>query len=142
MNRPSSHDPSPSLGASAAAPWPTALGGLPVVVLQRPGPAILAARLVIRGGSGADPAGQCGAHQLLAGLMTRGCGDLDATALAERVEGAGAALRAEAHEDALVIGLKCASGDVDELLPLLPADRKSTRLNSSHSSVSRMPSSA
>ncbi|MFN5695845.1 MAG: hypothetical protein ACK486_02275, partial [Cyanobacteriota bacterium] len=31
-------------------------GGLPLVVLRRPGPAILAARLVIRGGSSRDPA--------------------------------------------------------------------------------------
>jgi len=30
-------------------------GGLPVVARSRPGPEILAARLVIRGGSGADP---------------------------------------------------------------------------------------
>ena len=32
--------------------------------------------------------------------------------------------------------------DIVELLDLLNLDRKSTRLNSSHSSVSRMPSSA
>jgi predicted Zn-dependent peptidase len=37
-------------------------------------------------------------------------------------------LRAEAHEDALVIGLKCAAGDVDELLPLLPAMVRRPRL--------------
>ncbi len=94
-------------------------GGLPVVVQQRQGPQILAARLAIRGGSSADPAGRRGAHQLLAGLMTRGCGDLDADALADLVEGAGAALRAEAHEDSLVVGLKCAADDAPSLLPLL-----------------------
>jgi zinc protease len=97
----------------------TLAGGLPLVIHPRRGPAILAARLVIRGGSSRDPAGARGAHQLLAGLMTRGCGDLDAEALADRVEGAGAALRAEAHEDGLVIGLKCAAADAAELLPLL-----------------------
>jgi zinc protease len=64
-------------------------GGLPLLLLPRRGPQILAARLVIRGGSGADPSGQRGAHQLLAGAMTRGCGDLDADALADLVEGAG-----------------------------------------------------
>ena len=72
-------------------------GGLPLVVVGRPGPRVLAARLVIRGGSGADPRHGRGAHQLLAGLMTRGCGALDAEALADLVEGAGAALRAEAR---------------------------------------------
>ncbi|MFN9872745.1 MAG: M16 family metallopeptidase [Cyanobacteriota bacterium] len=94
-------------------------GGLPLLIHSRRGPAILAARLVIRGGSSRDPVGARGAHQLLAGLMTRGCGDLNAEALADRVEGAGAALRAEAHEDGLVIGLKCAATDASDLLPLL-----------------------
>lgn len=96
-------------------------GGLPLIVHVRPGPAILAARLSIRGGSSRDPIGSRGSHQLLAGLMTRGCGDLDAQALADRVEGVGAALRAEAHEDLLSIGLKCAADDAESLLPLLPA---------------------
>jgi predicted Zn-dependent peptidase len=96
-------------------------GGLPVVARSRPGPEILAARLVIRGGSGADPLHRRGAHQLLAGAMTRGCGHLDADALADLVEGAGAALRAEAHEDSLVLGLKCAATDTPDLLPLLLA---------------------
>ncbi|MFN7739187.1 MAG: insulinase family protein, partial [Cyanobacteriota bacterium] len=73
-------------------------GGLPVVVRERPGPSLLAARLVLRGGSSADPLHQRGAHQLLAGLMTRGCGPLDAEAMADFVEGRGASLRAEASE--------------------------------------------
>lgn len=94
-------------------------GGLPVTLLHRPGPAILSARLVIRGGSALDPQGCRGAHQLLAGLMTRGCGDLDAEALADLVEGAGAGLRCEAGEDSLVLGLKCAAEDSGALLPLL-----------------------
>jgi predicted Zn-dependent peptidase len=94
-------------------------GGLPVTLLHRPGPAILSARLVIRGGSGLDPQGRRGAHQLLAGLMSRGCGELDAEALADLVEGAGAGLRCEAGEDSLVLGLKCAAEDSARLLPLL-----------------------
>jgi len=94
-------------------------GGLPLVAVRRPGPRVLAARLVIRGGSGADPLHGRGAHQLLAGLMTRGCGDLDAEALADLVEGAGAALRAEATEDALTLALHCGAEDAETLLPLL-----------------------
>lgn len=94
-------------------------GGLPLMIREHPGPSILAARLVIRGGSSADPGGERGAHQLLAGLMTRGCGALSADALADLVEGAGAGLRAEALEDAIVIGLKCAAVDAATLLPLL-----------------------
>jgi zinc protease len=96
-------------------------GGLPLFVQQRCGPAVLAARLWIRGGSGSDPAGQRGLHQLLAGVLSRGCADLDAEALADLVEGRGAALRCEASEDALVLSLKCAAEDARELLPLLIA---------------------
>ena len=102
--------------------------GLPVMLLHRPGPAILSARLVIRGGSGMDPSGCRGAHQLLAGLMTRGCGELDAEALADLVEGAGAGLRCEAGEDSLVLALKCAAEDSNTLLPLLLAMVRRPRL--------------
>ncbi len=94
-------------------------GGLPVRLLRRPGPAILSVRLWIRGGSAADPPGQRGRAQLLAGLLNRGCGDLSAEALADLVEGLGDELRCEAGEDALVISLKCASADGPALLPLL-----------------------
>ena len=94
-------------------------GGLPLIWQQRPGPDVVAARLWIRGGSSQDPAGQRGAHQLLAGLMTRGCGELDADALADLVEGCGAVLRSEASEDSLVVSLKCAAADAPTLLPLL-----------------------
>jgi predicted Zn-dependent peptidase len=94
-------------------------GGLPVVLQRRSGPALLAARLAVAGGSSLDPAGARGAHQLLAGAMTRGCGERGAEALADLVEGAGAALRADAHEDAVVVALKCAAEDAASLLPLL-----------------------
>jgi len=94
-------------------------GGLQLALAERAAPDLLAARLWMAGGSSADPRGQRGAHQLLAGVLTRGCGPLSAEALADLVEGRGAALRAEAHEDAVVISLKCASSDADVLLPVL-----------------------
>ncbi|WP_094554029.1 pitrilysin family protein [Synechococcus sp. 1G10] len=94
-------------------------GGCPVSVLRRAGPAILSARLWIRSGSAADPPGQRGRAQLLAGLLSRGCGDLSSDQLADLVEGLGDELRCEASEDALVISLKCASDDAAALLPLL-----------------------
>jgi zinc protease len=94
-------------------------GGLPLIWQRRPGPAIVACRLWIRGGSSKDLPGQRGAAQLLAGLMTRGCGSYGPEALADLVEGRGAALRSEAAEDFLVISIKCSSSDTPELLPLL-----------------------
>jgi len=94
-------------------------GGTPLWLLHRPGPAILSAKLWLRGGSSWDPAGQRGAAQLLAGVLSRGCGALSGEALADLVEGHGAGLRCEAAEDATLISLKCASDDAERLLPLL-----------------------
>jgi predicted Zn-dependent peptidase len=112
-------------------------GGLPLFVQRRTGPAVLAARLWVRGGSGSDPAGQRGLHQLLAGVLSRGCGDLDAEALADLVEGRGAALRCEASEDSLVLSLKCAAEDASELLPLLIAMVRRPHLESSQVELER-----
>ncbi|MEB3317455.1 MAG: pitrilysin family protein [Cyanobacteriota bacterium] len=112
-------------------------GGLPLVVVGRPGPRVLAARLVIRGGSGADPRHGRGAHQLVAGLMTRGCGPLDAEALADLVEGAGAALRAEASEDALTLALHCGAEDAETLLPLLLSMVRQPTLESDQLEIER-----
>ena len=94
-------------------------GGCPLWLLHRPGPAILSAKLWLRGGSSADPIGRRGAAQLLAGVLSRGCGDLSGDALADLVEGSGAGLRCEAAEDGTLISLKCASDDAAQLLPLL-----------------------
>jgi zinc protease len=112
-------------------------GGLPLVWHRRPGAGLIAARLWIRGGSSLDPQGQRGAMQLLAGTMTRGAGALDAEALAERVEGRGAALRAEASEDCLVISLKCASEDALDLVPLMLTMAVAPRLEESQVDLER-----
>jgi len=94
-------------------------GGCPLWLIERPGPAILSAKLWIRGGSSADPMGQRGASQLLAGALSRGCGPFSGDALADLVEGRGAGLRCEAAEDGTLISLKCASDDAALLLPLV-----------------------
>lgn len=94
-------------------------GGCPLWLIERPGPAILSAKLWIRGGSSADPSGQRGASQLLAGVLSRGCGPFSGDALADLVEGRGAGLRCEAAEDGTLISLKCASDDAALLLPLV-----------------------
>ncbi|MFM2123361.1 MAG: hypothetical protein RLZZ589_1798, partial [Cyanobacteriota bacterium] len=91
----------------------------PLWLLHRPGAPILSAKLWMRGGSSADPAQQRGAAQLLAGVLSRGCGSFSGDALADLVEGRGAGLRCEAAEDATLISLKCASDDAATLLPLL-----------------------
>lgn len=94
-------------------------GGCPLWLIERPGPEILSAKLWLRGGSSGDAPGRRGEAQLLAGVLSRGCGELSGDALADLVEGCGAGLRCEAAEDGTLLSLKCASGDAALLLPLL-----------------------
>lgn len=84
-------------------------------------PGVLAAKLWIGRGSAADPPGQRGAHQLLASVLTRGCGSFDAIQMADLVEGCGAGLRCDTHEDGVLISMKCRDLDSPRLLPLLSA---------------------
>ena len=80
---------------------------------------VMAARLVMPLGSAADPPGQAGLHQLLAGSLTRGCGSHDARSFAEWIENQGASLRCEAGDDHLQIMLKGVGSDRHVLLPQL-----------------------
>jgi zinc protease len=82
-------------------------------------PGVIAAKLWLRGGSGSDPLGQRGAHQLLGSTLTRGCGPYDHLQVADLVEGCGAGLRCDTHEDGILISLKCQDSDARRLLPLL-----------------------
>ena len=82
-------------------------------------PDVMAAKLLIPCGSASDPQGQRGAHQLLASVLSRGCGPHDHRQLADLVEGCGAGLRSEAHEDGLLLSLRCTSSDAIELMPVL-----------------------
>ena len=80
---------------------------------------VMAARLILPLGSAADPPGQAGLHQLLAGSLTRGCGNRDARSFAEWIENLGASLRCEAGDDHLQIVLKGVGSDRHVLLPQL-----------------------
>ena len=82
-------------------------------------PGILAAKLLLPFGSAEDPAGARGAHDLLASLLSRGCGSHNNLELADLVEGCGAGLRCDAQEDALILSLRCTVEDAEHLLPLL-----------------------
>ena len=95
---------------------------MPLPVLKRlpmRTPGVMAAKLLLPWGSACDAPGERGSHQLLASCLSRGCGPLDQLQLADRVEGRGAGLRSDAHEDGLLISLRCTVEDVDDLLPLL-----------------------
>ncbi len=89
------------------------------ILSQHRVPEILAAKFWIKAGSSADPMGQRGAHQLLGSLLNRGCGPYNNKELADLVEGSGASLRCDIHEDGLLISLKCVKSDALTLLPIL-----------------------
>ncbi|MCY4085004.1 MAG: pitrilysin family protein [Cyanobacteria bacterium MAG COS1_bin_9] len=91
-------------------------------------PGILAAKLLLPFGSADDPAETRGAHDLLASLLSRGCGRHNHVDLADLVEGCGAGLRCDAQEDALVLSLRCTVEDAEQLLPLLAQMVRSPRL--------------
>jgi predicted Zn-dependent peptidase len=82
-------------------------------------PGILAAKLLLPVGSADDPVGARGGHDLLASLLSRGCGRLNNLELADLVEGCGAGLRCDAQEDAVILSLRCTVEDAELLLPLL-----------------------
>ena len=65
-------------------------------------PGILAAKLLLPFGSADDPAETRGAHDLLASLLSRGCGRHNHVDLADLVEGCGAGLRCDAQELSLI----------------------------------------
>ena len=82
-------------------------------------PGVMAAKLLLPFGSVQDPPNQRGAHELLASLLSRGCGPLDHEAVADLVEGSGAGLRCDAQEDGLMLSLRCTVECSDLLMPLL-----------------------
>ncbi len=90
-----------------------------LIVDQITTPGVMAAKLLLPWGSATDSIGQRGAHQLLAATLSRGCGPFDHRQLADLVEGRGAGLRSDTHEDGLLISLRCTSEDAQELMPLL-----------------------
>ena len=88
-------------------------------------------------GSGRDQQGQRGGHQLLGSVLSRGCGPLDHLELADLVEGCGAGLRCDTHEDGILISLKCRDLDADRLLPAVGWMVRQPHLNESQIALER-----
>lgn len=66
--------------------------GMVVIVRRDPSVPVVAMRAVWRGGQRVESPAQGGATTLLARMVTRGCGALDATAVADRIDRLGGAL--------------------------------------------------
>ena len=92
---------------------------LDVLVEPLASPGVMAAKLWLPFGSACDATDQRGAHDLLASLLSRGCGPYNPKELADVVEGCGAGLRCDAQEDGLLLSLRSTVEDAEQLLPLL-----------------------
>jgi len=89
--------------------WIHAQSGLPLISL----------RMVIQGGSAADPAGAPGTVSLSDAMLSRGAGDRDATSFAAEVERLALGLGADTLSTATVVSLNAHSDQLDAGLDLL-----------------------
>ena len=92
-------------------------------------PGVMSAKVWIRDGSRSDPNGQKGIHQILASLLSRGCGPFGYIQIADLIEGCGAGLHCETYEDGLLISLKCVEKDAYQLIPVIGWMLKHPHLN-------------
>lgn len=93
--------------------------GLEFWYLERPGLPLLAARLLLPGGSSACEPSQAGAASLAAQMLSEGAGDLDALAFADGLAGLGADLTFRAEREATTADLRVLTRGADEAMALL-----------------------
>ncbi len=93
--------------------------GLSAVVAERKGVPLVAARLVLRGGSSLDPAGRFGLAHLVALVARRGTRRRSGPRIDEEVEAIGAELGAGVDEDATYFGLSAPAEALDRCLDVL-----------------------
>lgn len=97
----------------------TLAGGLSVVVAERPGVPLVAARLVLRGGSSLDPAGRFGLAHLVTAASRRGTRHRSGPELDDAIESLGAELGGGVDEDATYLGLTAPAESLGRCLDVL-----------------------
>lgn len=90
--------------------------GLRVIVVQKGGVPLVAARLMVKAGAAADPAGRAGVAELTSAMLTQGTKRRTAEEIARGVEALGATLNASALWDATVIDLSVMSSNLPEAI--------------------------
>ncbi len=90
--------------------------GLRVIVVKSTGLPLVSARLTVRTGAAADPAGKAGLADLTAGLLTQGAGARSASQLASAIEALGATIDAAAGWDGSAAAVNVMS---DKLAPAM-----------------------
>ncbi|HXM92741.1 MAG TPA: pitrilysin family protein [Candidatus Dormibacteraeota bacterium] len=93
--------------------------GLTVLYNERPGLPVVSARLILRGGSGANPAERPGLASMTAGMLQQGTATLSATQIADRTADLGATLESEASADESHVSVRSLSPNFPPALALL-----------------------
>jgi zinc protease len=93
--------------------------GLTVLYSERPGLPLVAASLVLRSGSGANPAGHAGLASFTARMLQQGTMKLNALQIADRAADLGATLGSRASSDSSVISTHSLSRSFADALDLL-----------------------
>ena len=93
--------------------------GATVLLMPRHDVPMIAASILVRGGSLADAPGKEGTASLLADLMEKGAGEHDALAFAQTVDGAGGSLGLGSSREAIVANAQFLSKDSGLMLSLL-----------------------
>lgn len=93
--------------------------GLTVLLMRKPDVPLIAADLLVRGGSLADAPGKEGSASILAELLSKGAGSRDALAFAEAIENAGGSLGFGANREALTAHGEFLARDAELMLSLL-----------------------
>ena len=114
--------PAPSAPRQPHIPTPvekTLANGLRVVVVETHNVPLVSARLVIKTGGEADPAGRAGVADTTASLLTKGTTTKSAEAIAQGVEALGATLTSGAGFDASNVDLNVMSPKLPEAMAFL-----------------------
>jgi zinc protease len=111
--------PAPSAPREAKLPQPsekTLENGLRVIVVPKHDVPLVAARLLVRAGRAADPAGKAGVAALTATVLTQGTKTKSAEEIARGVEALGATLESDSQWDSSTIDLSVMSSNLPKAL--------------------------
>jgi len=111
--------------------------GLELMLLEDHRLPLMSVGLSFKRGAAIESLEQAGLAQYTAELMNRGAGELDATALAERVDALGASLTVSAGWDSMSVGLSGLSRDTDALLEILDDVARRPRLDAAEAEATR-----
>ena len=97
----------------------TLSNGLPVWIVELHKVPVVNVNLVLRAGSGADPAGKFGLANLTAAMLDEGAGTRDALQIADAVDYLGASLTTSSSSDAAFVELHVPVARLGDALPVM-----------------------